>query len=165
MDNGPNGRSQILTLIKNVNQTVGAASSLLNTWTRILSQTEHNQRLILNPAWQGASQDIADLEQESIARQHAIERREYEEQQRREAAARKAEDDERKRAEAALKSTRGTGRGRAKGPSRGGSTTPSRTGYVGVGGTRGDRGTSNTARRTTSGIGRGIGSTRSRGRG
>ena len=154
--------------MQSVNTTVGAASSLLNTWTRILSQTEHNQRLILNRSWQGASQDIADVEQEARARQQAMERREIEEQQRREAAARKAEEDERRRTEAALKSSRGTSRGRVRGTSRGGSTASSASDYVGVGGqasSRGGRGASTTARRTTTGIGRGIGSVRSRGRG
>jgi hypothetical protein len=64
--------------LQSVNQTVNSASTLLNTWTRILSQTEHNQRLILNHAWQGASQDQADQEQEAYARQQATERRELE---------------------------------------------------------------------------------------
>ncbi|KAH7021037.1 DASH complex subunit Duo1-domain-containing protein [Microdochium trichocladiopsis] len=43
-----------------VSKTVDTASALLNTWTRILSQTEHNQRLILNPTWKGASADVAE---------------------------------------------------------------------------------------------------------
>ena len=64
--------------LQSVNQTVNSASTLLNTWTRILSQTEHNQRLILNHAWQGASQDRADQEQEAYARQQAAEQRELE---------------------------------------------------------------------------------------
>lgn len=154
--------------MSSVNQTVGAASSLLNTWTSILSQTEHNQRLILNPAWQGASQDIADEEQEALARQQAAERREIEELQRREAATRKAEEDERKRAEAATKATRGAARGRVRGTARGGNVGSTSTGYVGVGGqtpSRNARGTSTATRRTAGGIGRGIGSVRSRGRG
>ncbi|KAL9092592.1 MAG: hypothetical protein Q9165_004396 [Trypethelium subeluteriae] len=79
-----------------VTRTVHNASTLLNTWTRILSQTEHNQRLILNPAWQGAAQDLADVENEAVLRQQATERREMEEQQRRAAAMRKAEEDQRR---------------------------------------------------------------------
>ena len=62
-----------------VNNTVSATSQLLNTWTRILSQTEHNQRLILDPSWQGASQDIADIEEEAQSKQYAAEREEQEE--------------------------------------------------------------------------------------
>ncbi|RHZ67520.1 uncharacterized protein CDV56_108583 [Aspergillus thermomutatus] len=99
-----------------VARTVDSASTLLNTWTRILSQTEHNQRLILNPNWQGAIQDVADMENEELLRQQAAERRERELQQQREAAARKAEEEEKKRALAAsARGTRGTAsRGRLK---------------------------------------------------
>ncbi|KAI7241985.1 hypothetical protein KC330_g358 [Hortaea werneckii] len=49
-----------------VQRTVENASTLLATWTRILSQTEHNQRLILNPQWQGATQDVEDIESEEL---------------------------------------------------------------------------------------------------
>ncbi|KAF2178826.1 hypothetical protein K469DRAFT_598180 [Zopfia rhizophila CBS 207.26] len=143
-----------------VSRTVHNASTLLHTWTRILSQTEHNQRLILNPQWQGATQDLIDIQNEEIQRQQAAERREAEEHARREAAVRRAEE-ERRRAEAAAKSgTRGRGRGSARG--RGASTTSS--GYVGVGG-QGGRGlnrSGSTSTRAGSGIGRGL---RGRGRG
>ncbi|CAO2648107.1 Nn.00g090290.m01.CDS01 [Neocucurbitaria sp. VM-36] len=144
-----------------VSKTVQNASTLLQTWTRILSQTEHNQRLILNPQWQGASQDLIALEEEEAHRQQAVQRRAAEEQARKEAAARKMEE-ERRRAEAAPKSgTRGRGRGTR---ARGTSTTTSNTGgYVGVGGQAG-RGVSrsdSTRGRAGSGIGRGL---RGRGR-
>jgi hypothetical protein len=87
------------------------ASTLLQTWTRILSQTEHNQRLILNPQWQGASQDLVAIEEEEMYRQQAAERRAAEDQAKREAAARKMEE-ERRRAEAPPRAgTRGRGRG------------------------------------------------------
>ncbi|KAF2196209.1 hypothetical protein GQ43DRAFT_427072 [Delitschia confertaspora ATCC 74209] len=142
-----------------VSRTVHNASTLLQTWTRILSQTEHNQRLILNPQWQGSSQDQIDIQNEEIQRQHAAERREAEERARQAAAARKAEE-ERRRAEAVSKpSTRGRGRGTVK--SRAGSTSG---GYVGVGGQAGrgvSRGASTSSTRS-SGIGRGL---RGRGRG
>ncbi|KAL8924025.1 MAG: hypothetical protein Q9208_004309 [Pyrenodesmia sp. 3 TL-2023] len=97
-----------------VSCTVTDASALLNTWTRILSQTEHNQRLILDHSWRGASQDIADMENESVLKQQEKERRELEEAQKREARARKDEEDERGRAETAgAKTPRGRrGRGR-----------------------------------------------------
>ena len=84
------------------------ASTLLNTWTRILSQTEHNQRLILNPTWQGANNDIVEAENEMIARQQAATRLEMDEQNRREAeAARKAEEEERRLEAAAISDSRG----------------------------------------------------------
>ncbi|KAI4106376.1 MAG: hypothetical protein LQ339_003113 [Xanthoria mediterranea] len=103
-----------------VSRTVNDASTLLNTWTRILSQTEHNQRLILDPSWHGATQDMADMENESLLKQQEKERREIEEAQRREARARKAEEDDRKRLEnTGPKSSRGA-RGRGRGSSRGG---------------------------------------------
>ncbi|OAP63419.1 hypothetical protein AYL99_02646 [Fonsecaea erecta] len=98
-----------------VNNTVSAASSLLNTWTKILSQTEHNQRLILDPSWQGASQDIADIEEEALEKQRAANRREAEEEERKKAAAaaaaKQAQQEERRKTETAINPTRGTSRG------------------------------------------------------
>ncbi|KAJ4363232.1 hypothetical protein N0V95_001135 [Ascochyta clinopodiicola] len=147
-----------------VSKTVQNASTLLQTWTRILSQTEHNQRLILNPQWQGATQDMADIEEEESHRKQAVERRAAEEQARREAAARKAEE-ERRRAEAGppKPATRGRGRGtRPRGASA--STSTASSGYVGVGGQtgRGVGRSDSTRGRAGSGIGRGL---RARGRG
>ncbi|KAH7338534.1 DASH complex subunit Duo1-domain-containing protein [Pyrenochaeta sp. MPI-SDFR-AT-0127] len=147
-----------------VSKTVHNASTLLQTWTRILSQTEHNQRLILNPQWQGASQDLNDIEEEEAHRQQATQRRAAEEQARKEAAARKLEE-ERRRAEAGPKpGTRGRGRGRPRGAS---TSAPSTGGYVGVGGQTGQTGrgvsrSDSTRGRAGSGIGRGL---RGRGRG
>ena len=148
-----------------VSATVTNASTLLTTWTRILSQTEHNQRLILNPNWQGASQDVADGENEDILRRQEKERRREEEIKREEAREREREEEERRRmTEGATKGTRGRGRGMGRGTGRGGSS-----GYVGVGGQGGVRGTSRggatTPRRVGTGIGRGLTSGRSRGRG
>ncbi|ROT34856.1 hypothetical protein SODALDRAFT_381833 [Sodiomyces alkalinus F11] len=77
-----------------VSGTVNHASTLLNTWTRILSQTEHNQRLILDPTWRGATQDVLDIEAEALRRQQAAERRAAEEERKREAARRKREEEE-----------------------------------------------------------------------
>nr|KAK5440413.1 hypothetical protein LTR18_007701 [Exophiala xenobiotica] len=149
--------------MKTVNNTVGAASTLLNTWTRILSQTEHNQRLILDPSWHGASQDIADIDDEALEKQRAAERQEAEEQERKVAAARRAEEEEKRRTELAAKQSRPTS-------SRGGRTgtggrvpSTTSTSYVQTGGGT-KRGTSS-SRRTTSGIGRGIAGRGSRGRG
>ncbi|KAL2130653.1 hypothetical protein VTI74DRAFT_6116 [Chaetomium olivicolor] len=152
-----------------VSKTVANASTLLNTWTRILSQTEHNQRLILNPEWKGATQDLVDMENEALQKQQEAERRAAEAERRREEARRKAEEEERKRAAgtAAPSSSRGIGRGlargRARGTTRGGATSSSSSAY-------GADTTSSSAAnsRPTSGIGRGgfgytRGATRSRG--
>ncbi|OCT49128.1 putative DASH complex subunit Duo1 [Cladophialophora carrionii] len=156
--------------MKTVNNTVSAASALLNTWTRILSQTEHNQRLILDPSWQGASQDIANIEEEALQKQRAIERREAEEEERKIAAARRADEEEKRKTEAVVKPTKaGASRGTSRAPSAGrGSVahTPSSS-YVQMGGTSSSgirRGTSST-RRTTSGIGRGTAGRGTKGRG
>ncbi|TKA71571.1 hypothetical protein B0A55_07677 [Friedmanniomyces simplex] len=91
-----------------VQRTVESASTLLGTWTRILSQIEHNQRLILNPNWQGATQDLEDAENEDARRQQEAERRVVEEQRRREEAQRRAEEEERRRAVATPTSGRGS---------------------------------------------------------
>lgn len=141
-----------------VNNTVAQSSTLLHTWTRILSTTEHNTRLILNPNWHGASADLADMENEERQRQVMAERREREEQERREQAQRRAEEEERRRVAAAAAPGRTRGaRGRVgasgKTPTSGGRG----SGYVGVGG-QGGRGVgrgSTTGRASSSGIGRG----------
>lgn len=140
-----------------VHTTVNNASTLLATWTRILSQTEHNQRLILNPSWQGASQDLEDLENADLRRQQEMERRAMEEQRKREEALRKAEDEERKKAAAAAPGRGGLGR---RGSVRGAAA--STKGYTGVGGQTGrGRGTVG----TRGSIGRTSSTTRGRGRG
>ncbi|KAL8972547.1 MAG: hypothetical protein Q9183_000493 [Haloplaca sp. 2 TL-2023] len=102
-----------------VSHTVRDASTLLNTWTRILSRTEHNQRIILDPSWHGATQDLVDVENETVLKQQEKERRELEEAQKREARARKAEEDERRRAENARSTSSRGGRMRGRGASRG----------------------------------------------
>ncbi|KAG8525934.1 uncharacterized protein KY384_000696 [Bacidia gigantensis] len=147
--------------METVSATVNNASTLLTTWTRILSQTEHNQRLILNPNWHGASQDLVDAENEEVQKQQEQERREAEEERRARQREAEREEEERRRA---LESTKGTksktGRVTGRGTTRG-------RGYVGVGGQGGTRGTArgNTTGRTASGIGRGLGGSRGRGRG
>lgn len=147
--------------MENVHKTVNNASTLLATWTRILSQTEHNQRVILNPNFQGASQDLEDIENDVVRRQQEVERRAYEQQRRQEEAQRKAEEEERKRAAAEATRTR-AGLGRTK-STRG--TTSSSRGYTGVGGQVG-RGRGLTAgTRDTASYGRVSSATRGRGRG
>jgi hypothetical protein len=144
-----------------VHQTVNNASTLLATWTRILGQTEHTQRLILNPQWQGATQDLEEMENEEIRRQAEAERRAVEEQRRREDAQRKAEEEERKKAAAAAAPARGVSRARS---TRGvpSSSTTSRYTAAGTSVGRG-RGTIPAARGSS--IGRGTGAARGRGRG
>ncbi|KAK8069322.1 hypothetical protein PG994_005938 [Apiospora phragmitis] len=92
-----------------VSQTVNTASTLLNTWTRILSQTEHNQRLLLNPTWKGATQDLVELENEAAQKQAAAERRAAEEERRQIEAARRREEAEQQRAAGTPARGRGTG--------------------------------------------------------
>ncbi|THW89959.1 hypothetical protein D6D17_08699 [Aureobasidium pullulans] len=154
----------------NVNRTVHSASTLLDTWTRILSQTEHNQRLLLNPNWQGATQDIQDMENESFVRQQQAERRAAEDQARREATQRRAEEEERKKA-APPPATRGSrlrgrvGTASSRLTAQPSSTSSTSSGYVGVGGQGGrGRGVPRAGSSIGSGIGRGSvrGSTRGR---
>jgi hypothetical protein len=144
-----------------VSTTVSQTSTLLNTWTRILSQTEHNQRLILSPQWQGANQDLQDIEEEAAERVRAAERREIEERMRREAAARKAEDEARRREAAAAAPSKPGTKGRAR--ARAGATATTRgtrsttpTGYVNVGGQAGRGMRGGTSRAGSTGIGRGV---------
>lgn len=152
--------------IDTVSATVSNASTLLTTWTRILGQTEHNQRLIMNPNWQGATQDLADGENDEILRRQEKERRQAEEQRREEAREREREEEERRRMTEGptTKGPRGRGRGVGRGVGRG-----APGGYVGVGGQGGVRGTARgggtTPGRVGSGIGRGLGAGRGRGRG
>ncbi len=150
-----------------MSRTVTSASTLLNTWIRILSQTEHNQRLILDPSWQGASQDAADIENETILQQQAAERRQIEDARRREAAARKAEEEERRQTTGNVTRVARGSRGRGRGSGRGATQTPpgsmgSSSGQAGRRGT--GRGTVTGLRRAASGIGRGIPGSRGRGK-
>ncbi|KAM3071245.1 hypothetical protein ACMFMF_007718 [Clarireedia jacksonii] len=142
-----------------VSRTVTSASTLLNTWTRILSQTEHNQRLILNPNWRGATQDIIDMENDTVLKAQAAERRAAEEERRREEAKRRAEDEERQRQ--AGTTTRGTRGGRERG--RGGLAGTGSVGSSGYGQSSLGRGGSTGSGRSGSGIRRGIPRGRARG--
>lgn len=143
------------------------ASTLLNTWTRILSQTEHNQRLILNPNWHGTNQDMSNIENENISKQQEKDRRQLEEAQRREASQKKMEEEEQRTVdEPSGRNNQGI-RGRGSGAVRGG-----KHGYNGTGGQVSGRGVvrgavrnvGTTTERSHSGIRRGLGG-RGRGRG
>lgn len=156
-----------------MSQTVSNASTLLNTWTRILSQTEHNQRVILNPNWHGATQDLADLENEALQKQLAAQRKAAEEERRREEARRRAEEEGERRAATAAAApaasrgaNRGTrGRGRAAVRSSGYGTASYKPSALRPT-TPGDATTPSTSSgRGSSGVGRGYGIPRGRARG
>ncbi|KAI8723936.1 hypothetical protein NCS52_00250400 [Fusarium sp. LHS14.1] len=138
-----------------VSKTVNNASVLLNTWTRILSQTEHNQRLILEPGWKGATEDLAEQEAEAIQKQLAAERRAAEEEQRREELRRRREDEERQRLASATpaRGARGARGGRGRGGPTARGSSYSSSSYSG----------SSAPGRGTSNIGRGFGARRARG--
>ena len=144
--------------------TVRNASTLLNTWTRILSQTEHNQRLVLHPGFKGATEDLAEQEAEALQKQQLAARRAAEEERRKEEARRRREEEEERRrlaAPAPARGTRGVGttrgtRLRSRGAARGTSTSSYSA----------DNTTSSTSSsRGTSNIGRGLGAGRTRSRG
>ncbi|KAI0129486.1 DASH complex subunit Duo1-domain-containing protein [Xylariales sp. AK1849] len=156
-----------------VSKTVNTASTLLNTWTRILSQTEHSQRLLLNPDWKGASQDMADAEEEERTKSVMAERRAAEEERRKSESQRRREEEERARqaGTTTASSTRGTrgARGTRGRTARAASTNSTR------GAVRGGTATGSSAHgidyssssiasaRSASGIGRGFLRGRSRG--
>ncbi|KAK3953693.1 DASH complex subunit Duo1-domain-containing protein [Pseudoneurospora amorphoporcata] len=98
-----------------VDRTIHSASTLLTTWTRILSQTEHNQRLLLNPSWKGATADLLEIEAEALERQREAERKAAEAERKREEARRKAEEEAERRRLATSVSHTGVGaRGRPR---------------------------------------------------
>ena len=149
------------TNMETVSATVNNASTLLTTWTHILSQTEHHQRLILSPDWHGASQDLVDVENEGVQKKQEHDRRVAEEEKRAKQRETEREEEERRRALESSKALRGkTGKLSGRGTTRAG-------GYVGVGGQGGARGTARggSVGRAGSGIGRGLGGSRGRGRG
>ncbi|KAL7267033.1 hypothetical protein RUND412_010396 [Rhizina undulata] len=140
-----------------VSTTVDNANKLLDHWIRILSQTEHTQRLIFNGRWEGGTQDLAAIEAEALAKAQAAERRKEQERARRAALERQAAEDEARRA-SGTKPTRGRGRGSAGSSSTRGGASGSKIGIGSSGGI--PRG-----RSSGSGSGRGTGGTRGRGRG
>ncbi|KAH8146320.1 uncharacterized protein LAJ45_09763 [Morchella importuna] len=108
--------------METVSQTVANANTLLDLWIRILSQTEHTQRLLLSGHWQGATQDLDDIEAEAVNKAQEAERRREAERERiaeRERAAAEAEA-RRNAAEKKPPPTRGT-----RGLRRTARTTPS----------------------------------------
>lgn len=144
-------------------KTVNNASVLLSSWTRILSQTEHNQRLILDPSWKGATEDVAEQEAEALKKQLAAERQAAEEEQRREEVRRRREEEEERRRLAPAASTRGSRgvargtRARGRATARGSSASSSYLSESSTSGLPSSRGTSK--------IGRGFGIGRGRPRG
>lgn len=109
-----------------LSSTVSTTHALLDTYARILSQSEHASRLLLNPTWDQAS-DLASLKLEDEAERAEAERQRLEaedaEAARVEAERARADAEARRAAEAAAPSAigRGTARGRGRGvPARGG---------------------------------------------
>ncbi|KAM0255365.1 hypothetical protein ACHAQJ_005807 [Trichoderma viride] len=97
--------------MNSVSKTVSNASALLNTWTSILSQTEHNQRLILDPTWKGATNDLVEIEAEALRKQQAEARKAAEEEERKEELRQRREEEEHRRklpASASARGARGT---------------------------------------------------------
>lgn len=147
-----------------VSATVDSASSLLDMWTRILSRTEHTQRLILNPAWGGAGADLAEAETEAQEFRREARKREEDRARREEERRLQLEEAEaRRNAEA----SKGRARGRARVGSGGG------TGSRGTGVSRGiaaasaqpSRGVPTTGRAAAAQYGRVRGRATGRGRG
>lgn len=68
--------------MQTVSSTVNSANTLLNLWVRILSQTEHTQRLLLSGHWEGGNKDLNGIEQEALAKAQEAERRKEEERAR-----------------------------------------------------------------------------------
>ncbi|RPA76436.1 hypothetical protein BJ508DRAFT_417579 [Ascobolus immersus RN42] len=136
--------------METVTSTITSANALLSLYTRILSQTEHTTRLLLNPNWQGITNDIASIEADRIARREAEERRRQAEIERQREAERKAAAAMAKREEERKKSagSRRTAHGRVGG----------------VGGTALHERRGATTTRSASGIGRGTGIARGVGR-
>lgn len=160
---------------QSVSQTVTNASTLLNTWTRILSQTEHNQRLILDRDWHGSTRDLEAVEEEKLERQLAAQLRAAEDERRLEERRRAAEDAERKRMAGGSSAAGGgsgvSGRGRGTtggvGGTRGARTARAGRGFLraGTGSNAGAGGVGNTSTasgssRAGSQIGRGFGAAR-----
>ena len=142
--------------------TVTNASTLLTTWTRILSQAEHNQRLILNPSWQGATQDVADTENEVLLRQQEKERKEADEARRARDREVEREEEERRKTAEPTKGSRGRGKAVGTGRGRAGSN-----GY-GIGSSGSGRATTrggSMSGRLGAGAGRGLSGSRAKGRG
>ncbi|KAJ2300045.1 hypothetical protein IWW54_006394 [Coemansia sp. RSA 2705] len=99
------GIENVQQQIKYFNSNVSQTTQLLDIWVRVLSQTMHNQRFLLNEDWQGSSMDAAKLDgliQRDIQRQEAVERQAREAELKREQELAEAREREKQRAELAL---------------------------------------------------------------
>ncbi|TGZ83107.1 hypothetical protein EX30DRAFT_394346 [Ascodesmis nigricans] len=147
--------------METVSQGVTNANNLLDLWIRILSQTEHNQRLLQSESWHGLTKDLADVEEEERQRKEEVERRVEDARRRAAEREKEAAAAEARRVAAEKKPVRGirkgvtpSSRGRGRGGGGGGGI-PAPGPSSGRGGTVG-RG---------SGIARGAGTARGRGKG
>ncbi|KAJ2159507.1 hypothetical protein GGF46_002963 [Coemansia sp. RSA 552] len=96
------GIENVQDQMKYFNSNLGQTTQLLDIWVRILSQTAHNQRFVLDEEWQGGRMDRAKLEdlvQRDIQRQAEAERQAQEQEARREREQAEARERERQRAE------------------------------------------------------------------
>lgn len=75
--------------------TVQNTDKLLDMWVKILSQTEHTQKLLSDPNWQGLTRDdeLQAEREAALARKEEQERLEKERRQQQEAVRRKREED------------------------------------------------------------------------
>ncbi|ORY05419.1 hypothetical protein K493DRAFT_310959 [Basidiobolus meristosporus CBS 931.73] len=71
--------------LQHFSNTVGQTESLLNVWSKLLSQTQHTQKLLSDSNWEGVSHDKMRIEQLKAEK----ERREREARERREREERK----------------------------------------------------------------------------
>ncbi|KAI5858559.1 DASH complex subunit Duo1-domain-containing protein [Tricharina praecox] len=116
--------------METVSSTVENANNLLNLWIKILSQTDHTQRLLQSRHWEGASKELENIQAETQAKQREVQRRAEEARERAAARERDAAATEARRLAAEKKPTGrvGTRRG-ATGTSSGrGAAGGSRTG-------------------------------------
>ncbi|KAL0633843.1 hypothetical protein Q9L58_007214 [Maublancomyces gigas] len=150
--------------METVSSTVASANTLLDLWIRILSQTEHTQRLLLSGHWQGATQDLHDIDAESThqareaerRRQHERERAEEREREAEAAAARREAAERKPPPTRGTRGYRGTRRTGSSGSRGGGSRiVPPASGT-------GSRGGSESRAPAGTGIGRGVGGMRGR---
>ncbi|KAI5788426.1 DASH complex subunit Duo1-domain-containing protein [Geopyxis carbonaria] len=147
-----------------VSTTVNNANKLLDIWVRILSQTEHTQRLLLSEQWQGLTADMASVEAAEAAKKRETERRAQEARDRAEAREREA---------AASEARRLAGEKKPRGIRKGGPTRGATSSKYGMGGstlpppassTRGNP-APRAPRGSSTGTGRGFGAVKGRGRG
>jgi len=111
-----------------VQNAVSNSSNLLDIWTKILSQTQHNQRLILHPAWKGSAHADEEAENDFTLQRQEAERLAAEKARKDEQAARLLAESQKPRPTTATSTNvRGGFTGRAKSSGYGQRSLPTRT--------------------------------------